>query len=89
MAYQLDAAVYANNNFYGVEAARGCCPAPQLAAAPCATLCSPPVQCCSASPFTSCDGGRRYHLLATAYGRTTADAPLAAAPLAAAAELQY
>lgn len=71
MAYVYDI----NYPNYGVAAAGGCCDV--AAPAPCPSLCAPARQCCKPAAYSSCDGGRRHHLLATAYGQTTDDVAVA------------
>lgn len=62
--------------YLGAGPNAGCC---GVAAAPaaCPTLCMPARQCCKPAAYSTCDGGRRHHLLATAYGQTTDDVAVA------------
>lgn len=54
----------------------GCCAVAAPAPA-CPSLCAPPRQCCKPAQYSTCDGGRRHHMLATAYGQTTDDVAVA------------
>jgi len=75
MAYVYD--VNYPNNFMAAAPGGGCCGAVAVAA-PTPSLCMPARQCCKPASYQTCDGGRRHHMLATAYGQTTDDVAVGA-----------